>query len=245
MPSASRPARPWMRPARPAAAERCRSAFLGLGAMALTWPAIFIRPACSGGVWNRTRDKATSLAAELGCAAPETPARTRPLKRRSGCMCVSADQDVLDLVQAMSSGLRAGQLVIDCSTVGAGTARTVAARLAGAGVEFMDCPCERRHGGRARRHSRHHVRRFTGELRAAPQPLLSALGRTVAHFRPPWAPVRLPRPPTRSCCAGIIEAVGEGHGLRQGTRSAAGETGGDLRQRRRIQLVLRAPRTPT
>jgi len=54
--------------------------------------------------------------------------------------CVSRDADVLEVIDALLPGLRAGSVVADTSTVSAATAREAAARLRRAGCEFLDCP---------------------------------------------------------------------------------------------------------
>jgi 3-hydroxyisobutyrate dehydrogenase len=51
-------------------------------------------------------------------------------------ICVSADADVLEVVDALLPGLRTGSIVIDCSTVGADTAREAARRVARAAPRF-------------------------------------------------------------------------------------------------------------
>src|SRR5580698_807699 len=116
-----------------------RVGFLGLGAMGAHMARNLHKGRLLAAVWNRTRKKATDLATELGCAAPATPAE---LARDTDVivLCVSADADLRAVIDALEPALRSGQRVIDCSTVGAETARTVARQLAAAGVEFLDCP---------------------------------------------------------------------------------------------------------
>ena len=55
-------------------------------------------------------------------------------------MCVSADADVLEVVDAIAPALRPDTIVIDCSTVSADTARTAAQRLRERGAQFLDAP---------------------------------------------------------------------------------------------------------
>ena len=157
-------------------------------------------------VWNRTTATATALAAELGCSAPATPAE---LARGTEVivLCVSADADVLAVIEALRPGLRSGQLVIDCSTVSADTARTVAKQLAGAGVDFMDCPVSG--GVEGAREGTLAIMcggSAAGFTRA--QPVLAAMGRTVAHFGAVGAG-QAAKATNQIMCAGIIDAVGE------------------------------------
>jgi 3-hydroxyisobutyrate dehydrogenase len=155
-------------------------------------------------VWNRTRPKASDLATELGCAAPATPAE---LARDTDVivLCVSADADLLAVIDALKPGLRTGQLVIDCSTVGADTARTVAKHLAGAGVEFLDCPVSGGVEG-AREATLAIMCGGSAASFTRAQPVLAAMGRTVSHFGPVGAG-QAAKATNQIMCAGIIEAV--------------------------------------
>ena len=150
--------------------------------------------------------KAAALAAELHCAAPTTPAELAQLTDVM-VLCVSADQDVRAVIEALSAGLRGGQLIIDCSTVGAETARTVAQRLEGAGVEFMDCPVSGGVEG-ARDGTLAIMCGGSDASFSRAQPVLTAMGRTVAHFGPVGAG-QAAKATNQIMCAGIIEAVSE------------------------------------
>src|SRR5262245_25901224 len=97
-----------------------KTGFIGLGAMGASMARNLHKRALLTHVWNRTADKAQSLAAELGVRASESPAA---LAKECDVvvLCVSADDDVLTVVEAMANALRPGSLVIDCSTVSAKT----------------------------------------------------------------------------------------------------------------------------
>jgi 3-hydroxyisobutyrate dehydrogenase len=95
-----------------------RVGFVGLGAMGAHMARNLHRAGLLSAVWNRTRDKAGALASELGCQAPETLAALAS-NVDAVVICVSADDDVLQVVRALAPGMRKGTLVIDCSTVGA------------------------------------------------------------------------------------------------------------------------------
>jgi 3-hydroxyisobutyrate dehydrogenase len=180
--------------------------FLGLGAMGAHMARNLHQAGLLGAVWNRTPAKAASLAAELGCAAPATPA---DLARTSDVMvlCVAADQDVMTVIEGLSAGLRQGQLVIDCSTVSAVTARRVASLLSGPGVEFMDCPVSGGTEG-ARAGTLAIMCGGSPASFALAQPVLAAMGRTVSHFGPVGAG-QAAKATNQIMCAGIIEAVSE------------------------------------
>jgi 3-hydroxyisobutyrate dehydrogenase len=159
-----------------------------------------------GAVWNRTGEKARALASELGCQAPETLAGLAAVVD-AAVICVSADDDVLEVVRALAPGLRKGALVVDCSTVGAETARTASNLLHPAGVEFLDCPVS---GGiEGAQHGTLAIMvGGTPEAFAKAQPILAALGKTVAHFGPTGSG-QAAKATNQIMCAGIIEAVSE------------------------------------
>ena len=91
------------------------------------------------GVWNRTPSKAQALAAEL--AVPAFADLTAlAAASEAVVVCVSADADVRAVVAGLKSGLRGNAIVLDCSTIGAGTARVMHAELAASNVGFLDCP---------------------------------------------------------------------------------------------------------
>jgi 3-hydroxyisobutyrate dehydrogenase len=183
-----------------------RVGFLGLGAMGAYMARNLHNAGLLTAVWNRTPAKAAALAAELNCPAPATPAELAP-HTDVMVLCVSADQDVQTVIDALLPGLRADQLVIDCSTVSAETARTVATRLGGVAVDFLDCPVSG--GVEGARDGTLAIMcggSAAGFSRA--QPVLAAMGRTVTHFGPVGAG-QAAKATNQIMCAGIIEAVSE------------------------------------
>jgi 3-hydroxyisobutyrate dehydrogenase len=113
--------------------------FIGLGAMGAPMARNLHRHGMLYGVWNRTPDKAAALATELHCIAAPTIAE---LARECDVLvsCVSADDDLLQVVTAAQPALRSQSLFIDCSTVSADTAVRAAAVLAVRNVAFLDAP---------------------------------------------------------------------------------------------------------
>ncbi len=183
-----------------------RVGFLGLGAMGAHMARNLHKAGLLTAVWNRSAQKAQLLATELKCAAPATPADLATL-----CdvmvLCVSADEDVLAVIDSLYTGLRSGQLIIDCSTVSAVTARAVAERVAGAGVDFMDCPVSGGVEG-ARDGTLAIMCGGTPASFTRAQPVLAAMGRTVTQFGPVGAG-QAAKATNQIMCAGIIEAVSE------------------------------------
>jgi 3-hydroxyisobutyrate dehydrogenase len=113
--------------------------FVGLGAMGLPMARNLHRAGLLVAAWNRTRAKADALAAQTGVQASGSLAELAAQCELVVC-CVSADQDLLEVVGALAPALRPAAIVVDCSTVAAGTARIAAGQLAAMGVEFLDCP---------------------------------------------------------------------------------------------------------
>src|ERR1700739_779106 len=147
-----------------------RAAFVGLGAMGQHMARNLHRAGMLSAVWNRSADKAKRLAAELNVASP-------PTLQQVGA---AVDGDVLEVTRALAPGFRSGALMIDCSTIGAETARQAAALLEPRGVEFLDCPVSG--GVEGARDARLAI--MAGGSPAAFErapPLLQALGGTLAH----------------------------------------------------------------
>jgi 3-hydroxyisobutyrate dehydrogenase len=180
--------------------------FVGLGAMGTHMARNLHRAGLLTAVWNRTASKARGLADELGVAAPATPADLAA-GVDAVVLCVSADNDVLDVVRALAPGLASGSLVIDCSTVAADTARRSAELLGKQGVEFLDCPVSGGVEG-ARDGTLAIMAGGASDAFERARPVLAAMGRTIAHFGPTGSG-QAAKATNQIMCAGIIEAVSE------------------------------------
>jgi 3-hydroxyisobutyrate dehydrogenase len=180
--------------------------FIGLGAMGAHMARNLHRAGLLTAVWNRSANKAQALAAELGCVAAASPAAVA-----QQCdiivLCVAADADVLAVVQKLLPGVRAGQLVIDCSTVSSATAHAAAAQLAAHQVEFLDCPVSGGTEG-AREGTLAIMAGGSEAAFARAQPVLQAMGRTITRFGDTGAG-QAAKATNQIMCAGIIRAVGE------------------------------------
>ena len=180
--------------------------FIGLGAMGLPMARNLARAGLLTAVWNRSPAAAAALAAETGVRASTDPAA---LAADCDCvvLCVSADRDVLGLLERLRPGLRPGSIVIDCSTVSAETARTAAASLAAGGVAFLDCPVS---GGVEGARQGTLAIMCGGEQQAfeRARPVLEAMGRTVVRLGPTGFG-QATKATNQIMCAGIIQAVAE------------------------------------
>jgi 3-hydroxyisobutyrate dehydrogenase len=183
-----------------------RVGFVGLGAMGAHMARNLHRADLLTAVWNRTAEKAHSLAAELGIAAPSTPQELAQ-GVDAVVLCVSADNDVLEVVRALAPGLASGSLVIDCSTVSADAARKAAELLGRQGVEFLDCPVSGGVEG-ARDATLVVMAGGSSEAFERARPVLQAMGRTITHFGPTGSG-QAAKATNQIMCAGIIETVSE------------------------------------
>jgi 3-hydroxyisobutyrate dehydrogenase len=183
-----------------------RTGFIGLGAMGMHMARNLHKAGLLTAVWNRTQTKAQGLAQELKVKAPATLAELA-----AGCdavvSCVSADADVLEVTAAIAASLPSGALAIDCSTVGAETAKKAAALLAPGGVAFLDCPVS---GGTEGARDATLAIMAGGDEAAfeRAQPILKAMGRTITLFGPTGCG-QAAKATNQIMCAGIIEAVAE------------------------------------
>jgi 3-hydroxyisobutyrate dehydrogenase len=183
-----------------------RTGFVGLGAMGMHMARNLHRAGFLAGVWNRTSEKAQSLAQETGCEAfsslSDLAARVDAV-----VICVSADRDVLNVVDALSGSLKPGALVIDCSTVSSETAHSAAATLKPRNVDFLDCPVS---GGTEGARDAALAIMAGGSTQAFERgkPLLAAMGKTVTYFGDTGAG-QAAKATNQIMCAGIIQAVAE------------------------------------
>jgi 3-hydroxyisobutyrate dehydrogenase len=123
----------------PPQAADLKTAFIGLGAMGAPMAGHLKAKGLLHAVANRTPAKAEALAREWNVLAPATLAELAA-QCDVVALCVTADADVLGLVEALAPHLKPGAIVIDHSTVAPDTAKRAAARLAQVGAYFLDAP---------------------------------------------------------------------------------------------------------
>lgn len=116
-----------------------KTGIIGLGAMGQGMARRVAGAGYLTAVYNRTASKAQDLAEELKitfCLQPEDLAAQVDLV----LTCVSADQDVLEMISEIGKTIKPGSIVVDMSTVSSDTAKTAAAMLAEKQVAFLDAP---------------------------------------------------------------------------------------------------------
>jgi 3-hydroxyisobutyrate dehydrogenase len=116
-----------------------QTGFVGLGAMGANMARNLHRAGLLTGVWNRSSEKATALAAELKVIAFSSLAELAG-NCEAVVTCVSADKDLREVIAGLEPGLNPNMIVMDCSTVGVDTVRDLYLQLNSIGVGFLDCP---------------------------------------------------------------------------------------------------------
>ena len=92
-------------------------------------------------VWNRTRSKADHIVSKGGKLAPTPKACAEGKDLVFTCLSDEKALDaVLDGPEGALAGLRQGDVLVDMSTAGLRSARSVRARVEKAGAAFVSCP---------------------------------------------------------------------------------------------------------
>jgi len=112
-----------------------KAGMIGLGAMGLGMARNLAKAGYLTAVYNRTAAKMT----EFKVAAFDLP-EALAAEVDIVLICVSADQDVLDIVATIASTIKPGSIVVDMSTVSIETAKKAAAILTEKQVTFLDAP---------------------------------------------------------------------------------------------------------
>ena len=99
-----------------------KTGVIGLGAMGANMARRLAGAGHLQTVFNRTRAKAKALAEACGCGHAGSPAELAE-QCELILICVSRDQDVLEMINAIKARIRPGAIVVDTSTVSADTAR--------------------------------------------------------------------------------------------------------------------------
>ncbi len=114
-----------------------KTGVIGLGAMGAPMARNLHKAGYLEAVWNRSRDKAGQLSIELGVRLAENPAALAA-ECELLVLSVSADDDLLQVMQALLPGLHPGCVLLDTSTVSRDTAIQAAALAHPA--SFLDAP---------------------------------------------------------------------------------------------------------
>lgn len=183
-----------------------KAGFIGLGSMGAAMARNVAKAGLLGAVWNRTAARATELASELAVTQAGSPAE---LARQTDIilMCVSADADVLDVIQQLLPALEPGKTVVDMSTVSRETAREADRCVRDRGAEFLDAPVTGGMEGARNGTLAIMVGGHEGTLERV-RPVLSAMGQRIVHMGATGMG-QSAKAVNQVLCAGINEAVTE------------------------------------
>lgn len=112
---------------------------IGLGAMGAYMAINFHKAGSLHRIWNRSREKAETIAKETGVEIADSPEQ---LAKECELIitCVSRDEDVLSVIERISTNIKPGTIVVDTSTVAADTAKKAAEILHKQGAHLLDSP---------------------------------------------------------------------------------------------------------
>ena len=183
-----------------------KTGVIGLGAMGGPMARNLYQAGYLETVWNRTAEKSAQLAGELGIAAAADPAALAT-RCELVVLSVSADEDVLEMVQALLPGLHAGTVVLDTSTVSRETAVNAADLLRPAAAVFLDAPVSGGIEG-ARKGTLAMMVGGDADVIARITPVLNAIAGRVEHMGPVGAG-QATKAVNQVMAAGINQAVTE------------------------------------
>lgn len=112
---------------------------IGLGAMGYGMANNLANAGLLTAIYNRTASKAEALSTKLNTISCESPQQLAA-KVNIILLCISADDDVLEIVLAISETIQPNSIVVDMSTVSNETAKKAAAILSDKQVAFLDAP---------------------------------------------------------------------------------------------------------
>lgn len=186
-----------------------RVGFVGLGTMGTPMARNLAKAGFALAVASRTAAKARGLAEELGAQFCETP---EEVGRASDVVvsCLPDSPEVEDVHlgdHGTVRGARAGTVVVDCSTIASEAARAIAARLAAAGIAFLDAPVSGGQKGAADGTLTFFVGGESDALEKA-RPVLQAMGKRVTHLGEAGAG-QLGKAANQIAVAGNLVAVSE------------------------------------
>lgn len=160
--------------------------FIGLGAMGAPMAANLHAAGLLRGVWNRTAGRASEFTTKHADVVAHDDLPSLAATCSAVVICVSADDDLRAVVQAVLPHMAAGSLLVDCSTVASGTAQAMAAACAEREVLWLDAPVS---GGTEGAIAGNLSIMCGGSDAAfnAAQTLLQAMGANINHMGPAGA----------------------------------------------------------
>lgn len=112
---------------------------IGLGAMGAYMALNFHKAGSLHRVWNRSRGKAETIAQKTGVEIADSPEQLAE-ECELIITCVSRDEDVLSMIERISTTIKPETIVVDTSTVASDTAKQAAVILQKHDAHLLDCP---------------------------------------------------------------------------------------------------------
>jgi 3-hydroxyisobutyrate dehydrogenase-like beta-hydroxyacid dehydrogenase len=159
-------------------------AWIGTGIMGAPMVRRLLRAGHRARVYNRSAEKARALAADGATVAAEAAEAARGAD--AVFIMVSDTPDVESVVAKIEPALARGQLVIDMSTIAPEAERTIAARLAQAGADYLDAPVSGGETGAIEGTLAIMVGGVESAFNRA-RPLFELMGKRVTHMGPSGA----------------------------------------------------------
>jgi len=159
-------------------------AWIGTGIMGAPMARRLLRSGHQVRAFNRSPQKARALATDGAVVAGDIAEAAHGAE--AVFIMVPDTPDVEGVVAALEPALARGQLVIDMSTIAPEAERTIAKRLAAAGVEYLDAPVSGGEPGAIEGT----LTIMTGGTEAAfarARPMLELLGKRITHMGPSGA----------------------------------------------------------
>ncbi|WP_078118198.1 NAD(P)-dependent oxidoreductase [Thiosocius teredinicola] len=183
-----------------------KATVIGLGAMGAGIAGNLFRAGHLSHAWNRSAQRAEDAASRHGFAVAdslESAASQADLVITS----VSADNDLMEVIDRLGKCMTAGSVVMDTSTVSIHTAQEVSDRLGAHGIHFLDAPVS---GGKEGAEKATMVMMVGGDAAILDQvqPVLSSISRKVVHMGPVGSG-QATKAVNQIMCAGINQAVTE------------------------------------
>ena len=183
-----------------------KTGVIGLGAMGHGMAMNLHKAGHLHAVWNRTAAKMKKFTQESGVAAAASP---QALAEACDLIitCVSRDADVIEMIEAVSAGIRPGTVVVDTSTVSSETARRAGEILASHNAAFLDAPVS---GGVEGARNGTLAMMVGGDAAVLDRarPVLSTIARNIVHIGPTGSGQAC-KAVNQLLCAGINQAVTE------------------------------------
>ena len=183
-----------------------KTGFIGLGAMGYGMAMNLYKAGHLHSVWNRTTAKSENFRNETGivpAASPEALAQSCNLI----ITCVSRDEDVIEMIEALANGIQPGAIVVDTSTVSSATARQAAAILQDKNAFFLDAPVS---GGTEGARNGTLAMMVGGDAAVLDQArtVLGSIAKNIVHIGPTGSGQAC-KAVNQLLCAGINQAVTE------------------------------------